>query len=146
MSGATPPYCSTAEPEHFDHDSIIPIYLFCPPPPPAPFHLSARPTLKGTNINPRLGCPPSCRRYIQPGCICQRGTRADLSSIKCRHHSSRYNKPGDVCDAPQAAFQFLRTICTKSLTLCRDANKSHECKFRRCTWHINILKAQGKNS
>lgn len=91
--------------------------------PPALFHLSPRPTLKGTNINPRLGCPPPCRRCIQPGCICQRGTRADLSSIKCRHHSSQYNKPSNVCDAHHAAFEVVRTICTKSLirALYRDA-------------------------
>lgn len=123
-SGATPPYCSKAEPEHFDHDSIIAIYLFFLPLSARPLHYFIsfpRPIPKGTNINRRPGCPPPRRRYIQPGCICQRGTRADLSSINCRHHGSRYNKPGNVCDAQHTPFEFLRAICTKLLmqTLCR---------------------------
>lgn len=107
---------------------MVPSYPIYPPlpsppllplrPPPALFHLFPRSTPKGTNINPGPGCPPPRRRYIQAGCICQRGPRADLGSINCRHHGSRYNEPGNACDAQHTPSRFFLRAKSLMRTLC----------------------------
>lgn len=84
---------------------------------PAVFHLSPRPILKGTNINPIPACPPPQREiylvwlYMSAVNV---GWSADLSSINCRHYSLYYNKASNVCNALQVIHN-----CTSAHACCK---------------------------